>query len=61
MAIILATWKAEIRRIAVQGQPGEGGISATPLIQTITGHCAYHATREAEIKKMVVQASLGKK
>jgi hypothetical protein len=56
MPAILATWKAEIGRIVVRGQPGKKVNKTTS--QPIAGHggmcLSFQATWEAEIRRIMV-------
>jgi hypothetical protein len=64
MPIILATWKAEIGRIAVWDQKGQK-FSKTPFQQKKAGsggvHLLPHLQQEAWNKRSMIQNSLDKK
>jgi hypothetical protein len=56
MTVILSTWEAKIRRIAVQGQPAQK-VPKTP-ISTIAGHgdtcLSSQVIQKAEIRRIAV-------
>jgi hypothetical protein len=55
MSVILATWEAKIRKIAVIGQPRQKFCETQP----IAGHRVY--TCHPSYERIMVQPSLGKK
>jgi hypothetical protein len=63
MPFIPATWEAEIRRIMIPGQLGkkfhQDPISINKMLGMVG--CTYHSNYMGSIKRIVVQAELGKK